>query len=48
MLEAIGHALLMSFAMTWEILWAPILGAGLSAITATLSAKITWQPRGKC
>ena len=26
MLAAIGHALMMSFAMTWEILWALILG----------------------
>jgi hypothetical protein len=29
MLAAIGHALMMSFAMTWEILWALILGFGL-------------------
>src|SRR5271168_1257217 len=31
-LHAIGHALAISGSMTWEILWALILGFGLSAI----------------
>jgi len=39
MLAAIGHALMMSFAMTWEILWALILGFGLSAIIQALVSK---------
>jgi uncharacterized protein len=29
---AIAHALIMSFAMFWEILWALILGFSLSAV----------------
>ncbi len=39
MLAAIGHALMMSFAMTWEILWALILGFGLSAIVQAVVSK---------
>ena len=39
MLAAIGHALTMSFAMTWEILWALILGFGLSAIIQAVVSK---------
>jgi hypothetical protein len=39
MLAAIGHALMMSFAMTWEILWALILGFGLSAIIQAVVSK---------
>lgn len=39
MLTAIGHALMMSFAMTWEILWALILGFGLSAIIQAVVSK---------
>jgi len=37
MLAAIGHALMMSFTMTWEILWTLILGFWLSAIQAVVS-----------
>ena len=32
MFAAIGHALMMSFTMAWEILWALILGFSLSAV----------------
>ena len=39
MLAAIGHALMMAFAMTWEILWALILGFGLSAIIQAVVSK---------
>jgi hypothetical protein len=39
MLAAIGHALMISFAMTWEILWALILGFGLSAIIHAVVSK---------
>lgn len=39
LLTAIGHALMMSFAMTWEILWALILGFGLSAIIQAVVSK---------
>ena len=39
MLAAIGHALMMSFAMTWEILWALILGFGLSSIIQAVVSK---------
>jgi uncharacterized protein len=39
MVAAIGHALMMSFAMTWEILWALILGFGLSAIIQAVVSK---------
>src|ERR1700740_2959572 len=39
MLTAIGHALMMSFAMTWEILWALILGFGLSALIQAVVSK---------
>jgi uncharacterized membrane protein YraQ (UPF0718 family) len=36
---AIGHALMMSFTMTWEILWALILGFWLSAIIQAVVSK---------
>jgi len=39
MLAAIGHALMMSFTMTWEILWALILGFSLSAIIQAVVSK---------
>jgi hypothetical protein len=39
MLAAIGHALMMSFAMTWEILWALILGFTLSAVIQAVVSK---------
>ena len=34
---AVLHALSISFAMTWEILWALILGFMLSAVRVSLS-----------
>jgi uncharacterized membrane protein YraQ (UPF0718 family) len=39
MLTAIGHALMMSFTMAWEILWALILGFWLSAIIQAVVSK---------
>jgi len=39
MLAAIGHAMMMAFAMTWEILWALILGFGFSAIIQAVVSK---------
>jgi mannose/fructose/N-acetylgalactosamine-specific phosphotransferase system component IIC len=39
MLAAIGHALMMSFTMTWEILWTLILGFWLSAIIQAVVSK---------
>src|SRR3984893_11479968 len=39
MVAAIGHALMMSFTMTWEILWALILGFWLSAIIEAVVSK---------
>ena len=39
MLTAIGHALMMSFTMAWEILWALILGFGLSAVIQAVVSK---------
>jgi uncharacterized protein len=39
MVAAIGHALMMSFTMTWEILWALILGFWLSAIIQAVVSK---------
>jgi uncharacterized protein len=36
---AIGHALMMSFTMTWEILWALILGFSLSAVIQAVVSK---------
>ena len=39
MLMAIEHALLMSFTMGWEILWALILGFWLSAIIQAVVSK---------
>jgi uncharacterized membrane protein YraQ (UPF0718 family) len=38
-MAAIGHALMMSFTMTWEILWALILGFWLSAIIQAVVSK---------
>jgi uncharacterized protein len=38
-LAAIGHALMMSFTMAWEILWALILGFGLSAVIQAVVSK---------
>jgi len=35
----LGHALSVSFAMAWEILWALILGFGLSAIIQAVVSK---------
>lgn len=39
MLAAIGHALIMSFTMAWEILWALILGFWLSAVIQAVVSK---------
>jgi uncharacterized membrane protein YraQ (UPF0718 family) len=39
MLTYLGHALGMSFAMAWEILWALILGFGLSAVIQAVVSK---------
>jgi uncharacterized membrane protein YraQ (UPF0718 family) len=39
MLAAIGHALMMSFTMAWEILWALILGFWFSAIIQAVVSK---------
>ena len=39
MLAAIGHALMMSFAMFWEILWALIIGFSLSAVVQAVISK---------
>jgi hypothetical protein len=39
MQAAIGHALMMSFTMAWEILWALILGFWLSAIIQAVVSK---------
>jgi uncharacterized membrane protein YraQ (UPF0718 family) len=39
MLAAIGHALMMSFTMAWEILWALILGFWLSAVIQAVVSK---------
>jgi uncharacterized membrane protein YraQ (UPF0718 family) len=39
MLDAILHALSISFAMTWEILWALILGFTLSAVVQAVVSK---------
>jgi len=40
-LEAIGDALRIAFSMTWEILWALILGFALSAIVQALVRRLT-------
>jgi uncharacterized membrane protein YraQ (UPF0718 family) len=40
-LNAIGHALAISGSMTWEILWALILGFGLSAVVQALVRRST-------
>src|SRR5919201_6929472 len=39
MLAATGHALAMAFAMFWQILWALILGFGISAIVQAVVSK---------
>jgi hypothetical protein len=39
MLAEIGHALMMSFMMAWDILWALILGFGLSAVVQAVVSK---------
>lgn len=39
MLAGIGHALMMSFTMVWEILWALILGFWLSAVIQAVVSK---------
>jgi uncharacterized protein len=39
MLAVIGHALMMSFTMAWEVLWALILGFWLSAIIQAVVSK---------
>jgi hypothetical protein len=39
MLIAVGHALMMSFTMGWEILWALILGFFLSAVVQAVVSK---------
>jgi len=38
-IDAVGHALSISFAMTWEILWALILGFMLSAAVEAVVSK---------
>jgi uncharacterized membrane protein YraQ (UPF0718 family) len=38
-MKAIGHALMMSFTMAWEILWALILGFWLSAVIQAVVSK---------
>src|SRR5450631_776730 len=40
-MAAIGHALLITGSMAWEILWALILGFGLSAVIQALVSKQT-------
>ena len=40
-MEAIGHALAIAGSMTWEILWALILGFGLSAVVQAVVRKST-------
>jgi uncharacterized membrane protein YraQ (UPF0718 family) len=39
LIDAVGHALNLSFAMTWEILWALILGFWLSALIQSVVSK---------
>src|SRR6266508_4300534 len=39
MLDATGHALSLAFAMFWEILWALILGFGLSGVVQAVVSK---------
>jgi uncharacterized membrane protein YraQ (UPF0718 family) len=39
LIDAIGHALNLAFAMTWEILWALILGFWLSAMIQSVVSK---------
>ena len=38
-MDAIGHALSLAFGMTWEILWALILGFSLSAVVQSVVSK---------
>src|SRR3981189_3151028 len=40
-MEAIGHALALAGSMTWEILWALILGFALSAVVQAVVRKST-------
>src|SRR5215510_2102012 len=40
-MNAIGHALALAGSMTWEILWALILGFGLSALVQAVVRKST-------
>jgi hypothetical protein len=40
-LQAVGHALAISASMTWEILWALILGFGLSAVVQSVVRRST-------
>jgi uncharacterized membrane protein YraQ (UPF0718 family) len=40
-MDAIGHALALAGSMTWEILWALILGFGLSAVVQAVVRKST-------
>lgn len=39
MLQALGHALIMALTMGWEILWALILGFGISAVIQAVVSK---------
>ncbi len=39
LIDAVGHALNLSFAMTWQILWALILGFWLSALIQAVVSK---------
>src|ERR1700712_1604265 len=41
MTHAVGHALALSGSMTWEILWALILGFALSAVVQALVRRST-------
>ena len=40
-MDAIGHALGLAGAMTWEILWAMILGFALSAVVQAVVRRAT-------
>src|SRR5436305_8788505 len=39
LIAALGHALWMAFAMFWEILWALVLGFGLSGVVQAVVSK---------
>ena len=43
-LHALGHALTISGSMTWEILWALILGFALSAVVQAVGAPLHHHP----